>query len=63
MRWVYLVVTLLLLTRCSSLSSYDATANQSNSSLQGSQGGGGVQAPFWSTDPNKTTVTNQNPSQ
>jgi hypothetical protein len=63
MRLVFLLATLVFLTRCSSMSSYDANSDQSNSSLIGSQGGGGVQAPFWSTDPNKTTVTNQNPSQ
>ena len=33
----------------------------SRTSLLGNQGGAGVQAPIWSNDPNKTTVTNQNP--
>jgi hypothetical protein len=63
MRPVLLLAALVLLARCSSMSSYDANSDQSNSSLIGSQGGGGVQAPIWSTDPNKTTVTNQSPSQ
>jgi hypothetical protein len=35
----------------------------SNSSLQGDQGGAGVQAPIWSDDPSKQTITNQNGSQ
>jgi hypothetical protein len=63
MRRVLPFFALLLLTQCSSLSSYDSNSSQSSSSLQGSQGGGGVQAPIWSTDTNKTTVTNQNASQ
>jgi hypothetical protein len=57
MRWALSVIAVLLLTRCSSLSSYDANADQSSSSLTGSQGGGGVQAPIWSTDKNKSTVS------
>jgi hypothetical protein len=35
----------------------------SRSSLLGNQGGAGVQAPIWSDDPNKTTITNQKASQ
>ena len=60
MRPVLLFAALVLLTRCSSMSSYDANSDQSNSSLIGSQGGGGVQAPIWSTDPDKNTVTKPN---
>ena len=60
MRLVFLFAALVLLTRCSSMSSYDANAGESSTSLNGAQGGGGVQAPIWSTDPQKTTVTNQN---
>jgi len=37
--------------------------NGSRSSLQGDQAGAGVQAPIWSDDPNKKTITNQSPSQ
>ena len=32
----------------------------SRSSLLGNQGGAGVQAPIWSDDPSKKTITNQN---
>jgi len=60
MRWALPVAALLLLTRCGTLSDYDPNRG-SDSSLQGSQGGGGVQAPIWSTDPEKKTVTNQHP--
>jgi hypothetical protein len=35
----------------------------SNSSLLGNQGGAGVQAPIWSNDSGKKTITNQNGSQ
>ena len=35
----------------------------SRSSLLGNQGGAGVQAPIWSDDPSKKTITNQSPSQ
>lgn len=62
MRWMFSVVALFLLTGCGGISNYDANTG-SNTSLMGNQGGAGVQAPIWSTDPNKTTVTNQKPSQ
>jgi hypothetical protein len=52
----------LILTRCGGVSDYSPDTG-SRTSLQGDQGGAGVQAPIWSTDPAKTTVTNQNASQ
>jgi hypothetical protein len=63
MRLVLLLATLFVLTRCSTVSSYDANSGQSSSSLNGSQGGGGVQTSIWSNDPSQKTITNQNPSQ
>ena len=63
MRLVVLLATLVLLTRCSSVSSYDANSGQPSSSLNGSQGGGGVQTSIWSNDPSQKTVTNQSGSQ
>jgi hypothetical protein len=63
MRLALLFVALLVLTHCSSVSQYDANSDHSNSSLIGSQGGAGVQAPIWSDDPSKKTVTNQNAGQ
>jgi hypothetical protein len=62
MRWALPLVALFFLTRCGGMTDYDPNRG-SNSSLQGNQGSSGVQAPFWSSDPNKTTVTNQKPSQ
>jgi hypothetical protein len=62
MRWTLPVIALLLLTRCSNLSQYDANSGQSASSLNGSQGGGGVQTSIWSNDPSQKTITNQNPN-
>jgi hypothetical protein len=63
MRPALLFITLLVLTQCSSMSPYDANSGESSSSQVGSQGGAGIQAPIWSDDPNKKTVTNQNPGQ
>jgi hypothetical protein len=60
MRSVFLLATLLLLTRCGTVSSYDANRGQSSSSLNGNQGGAGVQTSIWSTDPSQKTITNQN---
>jgi len=60
MRLVLLFAALFLLTRCAGISDYTPDTG-SRSSLLGNQGGAGVQAPIWSNDPNKTTVTNQNP--
>jgi hypothetical protein len=62
MRWALPIIALLLLTRCGGMSDYSPETG-SNSSLQGNQGGAGVQAPIWSNDPGKTTLTNQNGSQ
>ena len=63
MRWALSVIAVLIVSGCSSFSSYDPNADHSNSSLTGSEGGGGVQAPIWSTDTSKNTITNQNPTQ
>jgi hypothetical protein len=61
MRWALPVFAVLVLTRCGGVSDYSPDTG-SRTSLQGDQGGAGVQAPIWSTDPGKTTVTNQNAS-
>ena len=61
MRWILPVLALLLLTRCGGVSDYSPDTG-SNSSLLGNQGGAGVQAPIWSDDPGKKTLTNQNGS-
>jgi hypothetical protein len=60
MRLVLLLAALMLLTRCGTVSNYDANSG-SPSSLQGNQGGAGVQTSIWSNDPSKKTVSNQNP--
>lgn len=61
MRFALLLFAVLTLTRCGTVSQYDATSGQSPSSLSGSDGGGGVQTSIWSNDPNKKTIANQNP--
>ncbi|MCE0521764.1 MAG: hypothetical protein LV480_02510 [Methylacidiphilales bacterium] len=63
MRLAILFSALFVLTCCSTVSQYDATSGQSASSLNGSEGGGGVQTSIWSTDPNQKTITNQNAGQ
>ena len=63
MRLALLLSALLLLTRCGGVSDYSPDKGASPSSFQGTEGGAGVQAPLWSNDPSKKTVTNQNPSQ
>lgn len=60
MRLVFLFSILLVLSRCGGISDYSPDKG-SPSSLEGNQGGTGVQAPIWSDDPNKKTITNQNP--
>jgi hypothetical protein len=62
MRRLLPILALLLLTRCGGVSDYSPDRG-SNTSLLGNQGGAGVQAPIWSDDPSKKTVTNQNASQ
>jgi hypothetical protein len=64
MRRVFPFFALLLLVRCtnSGMSSYDPGTG-SHTSLMGNQGGAGVQAPIWSDDPSKKTLTNQGSSQ
>lgn len=53
------LVAMLVLTHCSSFSNYDVNDGHSPSSLQGTQGGEGVQTSIWSDDPSKKTLTNQ----
>jgi uncharacterized protein YceK len=62
MRWLPPLIVLLVLTGCGTVSQYDANSGYDRSSLQGSQGGDGVQTSIWSDDPNKKTITNQNPA-
>jgi hypothetical protein len=62
MRAVLLLATLLLLTRCGTVSSYDSSSG-SPTSQTGNPGGAGVQAPLWSSDPSQKTVTNLNAGQ
>jgi len=59
MRWALPIIVLLLLTRCGGMSDYSPDTG-SNTSLIGNQGGAGLQAPIWSNDPGKKTMTNQN---
>lgn len=60
MRWVLPLSALLLLTRCteSGMSNYNPDPG-SASSLDSVQGGAGLQAPIWSDDPSKHTLTHQ----
>jgi hypothetical protein len=60
MRRVLPFCGLLLLARCGGMTDYTPDTG-SRSSLLGNQGGTGVQAPIWSDDPGKKTITNQNP--
>jgi hypothetical protein len=62
MRPALLLAALLLLTHCSTASTYDA-ASGSPTSQTGNPGGAGVQAPLWSSDPTQKTITNLNPGQ
>jgi hypothetical protein len=64
MRRVLPFLALLLLVRCTSsgMSDYNPDPG-SRSNLNSDQGGAGLQAPIWSDDPNKKTLTNQNSSQ
>jgi len=61
MRLALLLATLLLLTRCSTVTQYDANSGHDSSSLKGSEGGAGIQTSIWSNDPSQKTITNQNP--
>jgi hypothetical protein len=63
MRLAFLLSALFMLTRCGAISDYSPDKGASPSSFQGTEGGAGVQAPLWSDDPGKKTITNQNPSQ
>ena len=62
MRSTLLFLALAALVGCSSVSEYDADKGYNNTSLQGSQGGDGVQTSIWSNDPDKNTITHQNPT-
>lgn len=62
MRLALPLFALVLLTRCGGISDYSPDTG-SNTSLMGNQGGAGVQAPIWSDDPSKKTLTNQGGSQ
>jgi hypothetical protein len=59
MRCLFLLAALLLLTHCAGISDYSPDTG-SRTSLTGNQGGTGVQAPFWSSDPSQKTLTNHN---
>ncbi len=61
MRLVLLLSALAALSSCGEISPYDATYGQSPSSLNGSQGGGGIQTDIWSNNPGQKTLTNENP--
>lgn len=64
MRLALLLSALLLLVRCgttSGMSDNQLYDGQSGTSLMGSQGGGGVETSIWSDNPNKKTLTNENP--
>jgi len=65
MRWGLMVFALLLLVRCTGAGMSDYNPDPgSASNLNSDQGGAGLQAPIWSDDPAKKTLTNQqNPSQ
>jgi hypothetical protein len=60
MRWVLPILALLLLTRCtnSGMSTYNPDPGAA-SNVTSDQGGAGLQAPIWSDDPSKKTLTNQ----
>ncbi|HUB67653.1 MAG TPA: hypothetical protein VL981_09230 [Candidatus Methylacidiphilales bacterium] len=63
MRTAFLLLAALWgLAGCSSMSSYDASSGAPTSQT-GIQGGAGVQAPLWSSDPSQKTITNLNPGQ
>jgi len=61
-RIAFLLSALVMLTRCGAVSDYSPDKDASPSSFQGTQGGAGVQAPIWSDDPGKKTITNQKPT-
>jgi hypothetical protein len=62
MPWKWLPVALLLLTGCAGISDYSPDRG-SRTSLTGNQGGTGVQAPFWSSDPSQKTLLNHQGTQ
>ncbi len=63
MRWALPFLALLLLTRCTNSGMLDYNPDPGNASnLNSNQGGAGLQAPIWSDDPGKKTLTNQSSS-
>jgi len=63
MRWGLIFATLLMLAGCtdSGMSTYNPDPG-SASNLDTTQGGAGLQAPIWSDDPSKKTLTNRGDS-
>jgi len=62
MRWIFPLLAVAVLAGCSSVSDYSPDSGSNapgNATLQGNESGAGVQAPIWSNDPSKKTVTNQ----
>jgi hypothetical protein len=60
MRWGFMILALLLLVRCTNMGMSDYNPDPgSSSNINSDQGGAGLQAPIWSDDPSKKTVTNQ----
>jgi hypothetical protein len=65
MRWVLPIAAVLLLARCTSsgMGTYNPDPGTPTSNLS-DQGGAGLQAPIWSDDPSKKTLTHEvNPQQ
>ncbi len=63
MRWLLPIFAVLLLARCTSAGMSDYNPDPgSASNLNSAQGGGGLQAPIWSDDPNQKTLTHQQTS-
>ena len=60
MRWLLPIFAVLVLTRCTGAGMSDYNPDPgSASNLNSDQGGAGLQAPIWSDDPGKKTLTNQ----
>ncbi len=64
MRRVLPFAALFLLVRCTSAGMSDYNPDPGpGSNITTDQGGAGLQAPIWSDDPNKKTLTNRSTSQ
>jgi len=60
MRWGLMVAALFLLVRCTNMGMSDYNPDPGSASSNTSdRGGAGLQAPIWSDDPSKKTLTNQ----